>query len=271
MISHAAEGKTMTDNSIQVKVHPPVGTIILNRPKKRNALSRRMLDDLKQAIDDLLQERRVRAVIVTGAGDVFCAGTDITELHQTSQEENHLSVWHEDSVRLRDLFESMLRFPKPIIAAVNGPVLGTGAGLILAADVVVAHQQGTFGLPEPRWGLVAGMIAPLLVFRVGGGHAARLLLTSQEIDAGEAHRVGLFHEIVEPDLVWARAAQIAAECARAAPEALQLTRRLLNEMIGEHLGTLLSAGAAVAATAHTTEAAVEGMSAFVEGRDPNWP
>jgi enoyl-CoA hydratase/carnithine racemase len=115
------------------------------------------------------------------------------------------------------------------------------------------------------------MIAPLLVFRLGGGHAARLLLTAEDIDAQEAHRIGLFHELVDTDLVWARSAQIASECARAAPEALQLTRRLLNEMIGEHLGTLLSAGAAVTATAHTTEAAAEGMSAFVEGREPNWP
>lgn len=261
----------MSDDLIQVKVHPPAGTIILNRPQKQNALTRRMLGDLKQAVEDLLQERRVRAVIVTGAGDSFSAGADLAELHETSQEDDPLSVWHEDSVRLQEMFDSLLQFPKPIIAAVNGPVHGTAAGLILTADVVVAHQAATFGLPEPRWGLVAGLIAPLLVFRIGGGHAARLLLTSLEIDAAEARRVGLFHETVAPDLVWARAAQLAAECARAAPEALQLTRRLMNEMIGEHLGTLLSAGAAVSATAHTTEAALEGMSAFVEGREPHWP
>ena len=271
MISLVRERRAMSDDSIQVKVHPPAGTIILNRPKKRNALSRRMLAELKQAIEDLHQERRVRAVIVTGAGAAFSAGTDVTELQETSQEENPLSVWHEDTLRLRELFDTMLQFPKPIIAAVNGPVLGTSAGLILAADVVVAAREATFGLPEPRWGLVAGMIAPLLVFRIGGGHAARLLLTSQEIDADEAHRVGLFHETVATDVVWARAAEIAAECAQGAPEALQLSRRLLNEMIGEHLGTLLSAGAAVTATAHTTEAATEGMSAFVEKREPNWP
>jgi methylglutaconyl-CoA hydratase len=261
----------MPDSSVQVKVHPPVGTIILNRPEKQNAVSRRLLQELKQAITDLQQEVRVRAVVITGAGDVFCAGTDLAELHETNQQEDPLPVWHTDSVQFRELIDLLLLFPKPIIAAINGPVLGAGAALALAADTVVADRKATFGLPEPRWGLVSGLIAPLLVFRIGGGHAARLLLTAQEIDAEEAHRVGLFHEIVEPDLVWARSAQIASECARAAPEALQLTRRLLNEMIGEHLGTLLSAGAAVSATAHTTEAAAEGMTAFVEGREPNWP
>jgi methylglutaconyl-CoA hydratase len=271
MISHVSESRNMPKNSVQVKVHPPAGTIILNRPDHRNALSRCMMKEFLQAVGDLQMERHVRAIIVTGAGDAFCAGTDLAELHETNQQEDPLPVWHDDSVRYRELLDALLQFPKPVIAAVNGPVMGTGAGLLLAADVIVADRNATFGLPEPRWGLVAGMIAPLLVFRLGGGHAARLLLTAEEIDAQEAHRIGLFHELVDADLVWARSAQIASECARAAPEALQLTRRLLNEMIGEHLGTLLSAGAAVTATAHTTEAAAEGMLAFVEGREPHWP
>lgn len=261
----------MPESSVQVKVHPPAGTIILNRPAEGNALSRQMMGELLQAMSDLNMERGVRAVIITGAGDTFCAGTDLAEVHETNQQDDPLPVWHDDSVRYREVLDMLLQTPKPVIAAINGPVHGTGAGLLLTADVIVADRNATFGLPEPRWGLVAGMIAPLLVFRVGGGHAARLLLTAEDIDAQEAHRVGLFHELVDADLVWARAAQIASACARAAPEALQLTRRLLNEMIGEHLGTLLSAGAAVTATAHTTDAAAEGMSAFVEGREPNWP
>jgi enoyl-CoA hydratase/carnithine racemase len=81
----------------------------------------------------------------------------------------------------------------------------------------------------------------------------------------------LFHEIVPHDLVWARAHEVAKECARAAPEALALTKRMLNETIGESLSTMLSAGAAVSATARTTEAASEGIAAFLEKRDPQWP
>jgi enoyl-CoA hydratase/carnithine racemase len=261
----------MPESFVQVKVHPPAGTIILDRPDERNALSRAMMQEFLQAMSDLNVERKVRAIIITGAGQAFCAGSDVAELHATNQQKDPLPVWHDDSLRYRELLDALLQTPKPVIAAVNGPVQGTGAGLLVAADVIVAERNATFGLPEPRWGLVAGMIAPLLVFRVGGGHAARLLLTAEDIGAPEAHRIGLFHELVDTDLVWARSAQIASECARAAPEALQLTRRLLNEMIGEHLGTLLSAGAAVTATAHTTEAAAEGMSAFVEGREPHWP
>jgi enoyl-CoA hydratase/carnithine racemase len=126
-------------------------------------------------------------------------------------------------------------------------------------------------LPEPKRGLVAGIIAPLLAFRIGGGQAAYALLTTRAFDAHEAHRIGLVHEIVKADQLWARGEQLAAECAKSAPEAILMTKRMLNETIGEHLTTQLAAGAAVSATARTTEAAAEGLAAFLEKREPNWP
>ena len=113
-------------------------------------------------------------------------------------------------------------------------------------------------------------MAPLLCFRLGAGHAARLLLTSTTISAQEAQQLGIFHELVHPDKVWARAMQIAQECAAGAPEAIQLTKRLILETAGEQLATQLSAGAAMSATARTTEAAQEGIAAYLEGRPPKW-
>jgi enoyl-CoA hydratase/carnithine racemase len=256
--------------SVIVKKNLPSGTIILNRPDKRNALSRQLLEDLGQAFDDLHQERKVRAVILTGAGSAFCSGMDLAEMQETSQQADAFSQWHSDAVQYRELIDKMLHFPKPIIAALNGPVVAGGAGLMLASDIVVAAHDAKFGLPEPRRGIVAGMVAPLLVFRVGASQAANLLLRARMIEAQEAHRLGLYHELSTGDLAWARAQEIAGEIAASAPEAIQLTKRLLNETIGEHLSTLLSAGAADSATARTTEAAREGLAAFFEKRDPKW-
>jgi enoyl-CoA hydratase/carnithine racemase len=142
---------------------------------------------------------------------------------------------------------------------------------VLACDLVIAAKNAMFGLPEPRRGIVAGLVSPLLAFRLGASQAARLLLTAENIDASEAYRVGLFHELVEPDAVWARAHALAGEIARSAPEALQLSKRMLNETIGEALFTQLAAGAAASATARTTEAAAEGLAAFREKREPKWP
>jgi enoyl-CoA hydratase/carnithine racemase len=256
--------------TVLVKVNLPSGTIVLNRPDKRNALSRQMLTDIAQALDDLHQERKVRAVILTGAGTAFCAGMDLAEMQETSQQSDAFMQWHQDAVQYRELVDQMRRFPKPIIAAVNGPVVAGGAGLLLASDIVVAAEDAKFGLPEPRRGIVAGMVAPLLVFRIGGSHAANLLLTARMIESAEAQRIGLFHEVVRADLVWARAQEIASEIAQSAPESIQLTKRLLNETIGENLETLLTAGAADSATARTTDAAREGLAAFLEKREPKW-
>jgi methylglutaconyl-CoA hydratase len=256
--------------TVQVKVNHPSGTIVLNRQEKRNAISRQMMADIGQALDDLHQERKVRAVILTGAGIAFCAGMDLAEMQATSTQPDALLQWHQDAVQYRELIEKMLRFPKPIIAAINGPAVAGGVGLILASDIVVAADDAQVGLPEPRRGIVAGMVAPLLVFRVGASQAANLLLTARMIAAAEAHRIGMFHELVGRDLVWARAQELAGEVAKSAPESLLLTKRLLNETIGEHLGTLLTAGAADSATARTTEAAREGLAAFLEKREPKW-
>lgn len=258
------------DELVGIRVHVPSGTIVLRRPEKRNALTRLMLLQLQQAFEDLHQERRVRAVILTGAGTTFCAGTDLAELEATLRTGDALEQWHRDTVQLKQLIETMLRFPKPIIAAVNGPALGVGAGLVLASDIVLGTPEATFGLPEPRHGLVAGMLSPLLAFRVGAGIAAQLLLSAAAVSATEARERGIFHQIVPFEQAWAAAHDQAVQCARSAPEALQLTKRMLNETIGEHLSTLLSAGAAVSATAHTTEAAEEGLTAFVQKREPRW-
>ncbi len=255
---------------VEVKKHVPSGTIILNRPDKRNALSRQLLDELLQAFRDLHQERRVRAVILTGAGNAFCAGMDLDEMLATSQQPDALEQWYHDAVQYKEVLEAMLRFPKPIIAAVNGPAVAGGAGLVLASDLVVACPQARFGFPEPQRGLVAGLVSPLLTFRIGAGYATNLLLTASLISAEEAYRVQAFHELVEHDLIWARAHALAEQCAKSAPQSLQLTKKMINENIGEHLSVLLAAGAAASATARTTEAAAEGLAAFLEKRPPDW-
>jgi methylglutaconyl-CoA hydratase len=255
---------------VKTHVHEHTGTLILNRPDKRNALSRAMLADLDQGLHDLHGMKRVRAVVITGAGSAFCSGMDLAEMRETSQQSNALEQWNEDAIAYRDLIEYMLQFPKPLIAAVNGPAVAGGAGLVLGCDIVLAADNASFGLPEPKRGLVAGLVSPLLTFRVGAGTAGYLLLTAQTIDAPTAYRLGLFHELVTPDLLWARATQVAAQVAESAPQALLLTKRMLNETIGEHLGTELTSGAAVSATARTTEAAAEGLAAFLEKRPPEW-
>jgi enoyl-CoA hydratase/carnithine racemase len=262
----------MPSSVVEVKVHGAVGTILLNRPARRNALSRSMVAELQQALGDLRQEKRVRAIILTGAGNAFCAGMDVHEMHADAalSETERSQSWGETAEDFRELVTQMISLPKPILASVNGPAVAAGAGLVLACDVVIACPAARFGLPDARHGLVAGIVGPLLTFRAGGGAAARLLLTSSLYSADEALRLGIYHELIDEPRLWARCCELGEECAAGAPEAVGLTKRLLYETIGEQLSTQLSVGAAISATARTTEAAQEGLSAFVEKRRPEW-
>jgi methylglutaconyl-CoA hydratase len=262
----------MSSNAIDVKVTGPIGTIVLNRPDRRNALTRSMLAQISEALSDLYREKRVRAIVLTGAGPAFCAGMDLQEMQTaaTLPDTEKREDWGNTAESYREVITQMIELPKPIIASVNGPAVAGGAGLVLACDIVVATSTAQFGLPEPRRGIIAGVVAPLLAFRSGGSTAARLLVSSALIPAEEALRLNIYHELIDDPRLWARCVQIGEDCAAGAPEAIQLTKRLLYETIGEHLSTQLSVGAAMSATSRTTEAAQEGLAAFMEKRKPEW-
>lgn len=256
---------------LKLKKSVPSGTIILDRPDKHNALRRVTLIELQQAFQDFHLEKSVRAVILTGAAGSFCSGLDLEEIRDTAKEKHAWDVWHQDALNYRSLIDSMLRFPKPIIAAVNGPALGAGAALVMASDLVIAGTSATLGIPDARRGLVSGLTIALTSFRLGGSFTARLALNGEPIDAAEGHRLGAFHEVVADNMVWARAQEIATSVAESSAEAILLTKRLLNETIGETLmDTQLGAAAATSATSRTTDSATEGVSAFLEKRTPKW-
>lgn len=255
---------------IELKKHGAAGTIILNRVDKRNALDPPMLTDLIQALDDFHGEKKVRALVLTGAGSTFSAGTDLSSVQAAMNDPNAEDNWHDETILLRELIEKMLRYPKPIIAAVNGPAFGVGAALVLGCDLVIASHEAAIAFPEPKRGLVAAISAPLLVYRIGASAATSLLLTARVAQAEELKRLGIVHEIVANELLWARAHELSNEIATLAPESIQLTKKILNETIGETLETYLFAGAAAMATARTTDAAKEGIAAFLEKRSPKW-
>lgn len=265
----------MAAGTVQVKVTPPVGTLVLDRPDAANAISHNMLEELRQALGDLYQEKRVRAVIVTGAGEVFCGGEDLAELatehaDTTMSDAEKLRTWGERADDLADLVGELLAFPKPVIAAVNGPAEGLGVALMMACDVVLACDTATLSISTAQQGLVAGVVLPLVAYRAGAGVAARLAVAGQTIEAAEAHRLGMYHELVKADLLWARGMEIGTQSAKGAPQAVSLSKRLLMETVGEKLLTDLASGAIAAATSRTTESAREGLQAHSEGREPVW-
>ena len=257
---------------IDVKVHQNIATILLDRDGRCQALSPAMIDDLKLAFSDVHQEKRVEAVVLTASGPHFCSGLDmhlmkdITDLPAPDSANQWISVW----TQFTELIEQMLLFPKPVIAAVDGAALGGGFALALASDMIVASEKASFGAVSIRRGIVGGATTSLLSFRVGGAIAARLSLSGEAIDAKEAFRLGLCCQVVPADQIWVAACQWAGRCTGLPREAVQATKRMLNESIGEGMLTQMSAAAATSAASCTTESAAEGIRAFCEKRTPDW-
>lgn len=258
---------------IEVKIHDNVATLLIDRPEKHGALSPGLLSDLRLAFSDVHQEKRVRSVVLTARGKSFCSGVDMTVLKEIGElsEREQLEQWFEYWRQLAETCEEMLRFPKPIVAAVDGHALGAGFAIALACDMIVASDQAVFSAQAVRHGLVGGITAALLAFRTNTSLAARMSLTGNSMNASEAYTAGLLAQPPVPsDLIWVTASSIAKEAAVGSPQAIQATKRLLNETVGETLLTQLAAAAADSATACTTDAAREGIDAFAKKTAPLW-
>ncbi len=259
--------------SKRIEVHKalPSGTIVLSRPEQHNAIARDMIVSIQEAIEDFQNERLVRGIILTGTGTTFSAGSDLKEIEDAASQTDVLESWRQDAEAIQSLIETMLRCPKPIIAALNGDAIGLGGVLALAADLVVCHAECRFWFPESLRGLSNNLAATLLAFRGGVGVASYLLFTSSPISAEQASIWGLIHDMVQPDVVWARANEIVGEISRGSALAQKMTKHFINESLGENLFTQLSIASANLAAARTTEAAREGISAFIEKRHPKFP
>lgn len=246
------------------------GVITLSRPAKRNALSRALMDQLCASLDQAQNDSSARCVVLRAEGPAFCAGMDLSEMLATRSRSDAQRQWQADAQAYRDLLLKILRLPKPTVAAVQGPVLAGGMGLVLACDVVVASESAGFGLPEPKRGLVAAVVAPLLVLRVGAGRAGYLLLTGKTLDAPAAQHLGIVHEVVPAAELESSTDQLVAEIAESAPAALSSTKQFLQEMTTEQLTSQTDLGATLSAAARATAEAREGMQAFLEKRKPRW-
>lgn len=241
-----------------------VWTLTLNRPPQRNALSSGLAAALASAIGEAGQY--ARAVLVTGEGSVFCAGADLKE---RAGLDGVASRAH--NRRLFDAFEAVARCPVPVVCALNGPALGGGLELALAADIRVADPSARFALPEVGLGIIPGAGGTQRLPRIVGAAWARaLLLTGMPVDAAEALRIGLVHEVSAPGESLARASEWAGRIARNAP----LSVRALKELMRIREEDTLSEGFALERETifrlFLTEDRDEGLQAFAEKRAPRF-
>jgi len=193
----------MTESLVVREDRDGVAALTLNRPGKRNALSRAMRNEVVCRLDELENDDAVQVAILTGAGPAFCAGFDRDELASGDAAEIFADAmaYH----------RSVYTFAKPLLAAVNGPALGGGCDLAAMCDVRIAASTAVFGQPQVRFGAAA--VYDLMRAVIGTGPAREMCLTGRRYDAEEAHAIGLVERVVEPDELTAVATEIAHEIA----------------------------------------------------------
>src|SRR5215210_2937026 len=208
------------------ELRPPAAVLTINRPDKRNALSRALIAALADAFRRAAADPAARCVVLTGNGPAFCAGMDLDELRGTLGDDAD-KVW-DDAATLSKLYEFVYDLPKPTIAAVNGAAVAGGAGLVTVCDLAVSVPIAKFGYPEVRRGLVAAMVMPHLLRHVGERTARWLLLTGELIDGLAALRIGLVNQISSAEKLLETAHAWATACAEGGPRALAATKDLLQ-------------------------------------------
>jgi len=257
----------MTSNpqdAILFNIHDGVATITLNRPERRNAIDSVTRVLLAEAFDEANTDSRVRVVVLSGTGSTFCAGVDLKEVNADSGDRPHVLL--DDPAPLAAPVAGSI---KPVVAAVNGPAVGGGFELALAADVRIAATTASFALPEGRIGSIPGSGGTQRLFQaVPSSIAWKILLTGDPLSAEAAARYGLVSDIYEPEALAQEAATLAGRVARLAPlslRALKLAGRAALEgtdglQLERTLWGFLS----------TTEDRAEGRAAFREKRDPRY-
>jgi enoyl-CoA hydratase/carnithine racemase len=253
-------------STVLYEVSDHIATITLNRPESRNAINGQMRTELNQAWQNFLEDEDAWVAILTGSGDVFCAGADLKD-GAGSAGTFAGTFWEKPTI---NSFESGLELFKPTIAAINGPCIGYGLTGVLFCDFVIATDRTTFAYPEVSIGVPTIVGAIRLPQRIGWANAMELLLTGQSIDAERAKEVGLVWRITEQDQLMADARAWATTLTEAAPLAQRATKEVAWRSGELGWTEAVRFGETMRLVAGATDDAKEGRRAWAEKRKPDW-
>jgi len=253
--------------SLSVRRHGAVVTLAMDRPQRKNALSPMLINELLWALDDAREDSGVRVVILTGAGSVFCAGADLSQMGGSGEEaELPLAV-------KGDLSDLLLRFPKlhkPVIAKVNGAALGGGLGLVGSCHFAIAAASAKLGTPEILRGLFPMQIMAVLEHLVPQRQLLDMMLLGKTVDAVTAQALGLVTRVVPDGELDAAVGELAQQLAERSPTALSMGLEAYVTQRGRPMEESLPYLRAQLMGLLATEDAMEGLSAFLEKRPPTW-
>jgi enoyl-CoA hydratase len=257
----------VTDQVVRSERRGPAAWLTIDREDRRNALSPEVIEGLLEGLAVAAGDPDVRAVVITGAGDrAFCAGAD---LGGVAAAEGRVAE-HDRRARLGDVLSGIVEHPKPVLARVNGHALAGGFGLALACDLIVAADTAEFGTPEVNVGLWPFMITAVIQRNVPRKVAVEMMLTGRRMPAEEAARWGLVNRVVASAGLDAAVDELVRELASKSPLVLRLGKSSFRRAQDMAFDDALAYLNAMLTVELESEDVVEGVSAFVQKRTPDW-
>ena len=248
-----------------------VARVTLSRPKVRNAFDASLIAELRATFAALERDSptALRAVVLAGEGETFCAGADIDWMRAAMALD--VEGNEQDAMAMAEMFETIDTCPVPVIARVQGAALGGGMGLCAVSDVVIAESGAKFGFTETRLGILPAVISPFVIAKIGESHARALFPGGRRFDALRAQRIGLVHEVVEgAEALDAGVEAALADILAAGPTAVRAAKAIVREVRGLGHGSSKWHTARVIARQRTSTEAQEGFTAFAGKRKPAW-
>ena len=248
-----------------------VERLTLNRPDVRNAFNEHVIAELTSwaaGAREAALRHDIRAVVIAGAGKIFCAGADVTWMSKTVHytEEDNLR----DAMAMSRMFAAINELPVAVIGRIQGAALGGGAGLAAVCDIVVAEDAALFGFTETKLGILPAVISPFALAKIGQAAARELFLTGARFSAARAKEIGLVHQVTAAGELDAAVARYLQELTSAGPEAVAAAKALIPNVWGRPVAEAMPMTAVAIAARRVSPEGQEGLRAFLEKRKPRW-
>jgi methylglutaconyl-CoA hydratase len=245
-----------------------VARLTLNRPEAHNAMSAAMLDELPKAARELDADASVRVVVLTGAGESFCAGGDLRWMQEASKLDRAGRI--ASSRKIATLLDAFDKLSKPLVGRINGQAYAGGVGLVSVCDVAIGVRGARFGLTEARLGLIPANIGPYVFKRLGEAKTREIFFTAKLFDAEDACRLGLLSQVVEPDALDAAVEREVSFFLKCGPRAVAASKALIHHIARHGPAESVDYGIERLADAWEGAESKEGIAAFFEKRKPDW-
>jgi methylglutaconyl-CoA hydratase len=259
-------------SEILLDIHNGVATVTLNRPKRGNALNSSMQNTFRQHLESLRTDSSVHVVVITGSGKYFCTGMDLTASVQQEMRDDLNTNTNKETLERKGLefFHSLLTFPKPTVAKLNGPAFGGGVGMMFCCDFRYLNENAFLTFSEVKRGILPALISSFILPQMSSFQAKQLMLSGERLSAADALRIGIVTTVVSPSKLDEAVERCISELMTSAPQAMASIKSLVHSYHTLPFSDFEKEAYLKFRKMMTSEEAIYGMASFASKETPDW-